>query len=48
MPSSKSDDIEVNGLRLQYTRTGSDDSTRPQVVLAHGYTDFTLSSRSVS
>lgn len=39
MPSWKSGDIEVNGLRLHYTRTGSDDSTNPQVVLAHGYTD---------
>ena len=30
-------DIEVNGLRLHYTRTG--DSGKPPVVLAHGFSD---------
>lgn len=39
MPSWKSGDIEVDGLRLHYTRTGSDDNAKPPVVLAHGYTD---------
>jgi len=32
----QSGDIEVNGLRLHYTRTGGD---KPQVVLAHGFSD---------
>jgi N-formylmaleamate deformylase len=32
----QSGDIDVNGLRLQYTRTGGD---KPQVVLAHGFSD---------
>jgi len=31
-----SGNIEVNGLRLHYTRTGGD---KPQVVLAHGFSD---------
>jgi N-formylmaleamate deformylase len=31
-----SGDIEVDGLRLHYTRTGGD---KPQVVLAHGFSD---------
>lgn len=38
MSSWKSGFVEVDGLRLHYTRTGSD-GTRPPVVLAHGYTD---------
>ena len=38
MSSWKSGFVEVDGLRLHYTRTGSDGS-RPPVVLAHGYTD---------
>jgi predicted alpha/beta-fold hydrolase len=32
----QSGDIEVNGLSLHYTRTGGD---KPQVVLAHGFSD---------
>jgi N-formylmaleamate deformylase len=32
----QSGDITVNGLRLHYTRTGGD---KPQVVLAHGFSD---------
>jgi N-formylmaleamate deformylase len=32
----QSGDIKVNGLRLHYTRTGGD---KPQVVLAHGFSD---------
>jgi pimeloyl-ACP methyl ester carboxylesterase len=32
----QSGDIEVNGLRLHYTRTGAD---KPPVVLAHGFSD---------
>ncbi len=32
----QSGDIEVNGLRLHYVRTGGD---KPQVVLAHGFSD---------
>jgi N-formylmaleamate deformylase len=32
----QSGDIEVNGLRLHFTRTGGD---KPQVVLAHGFSD---------
>jgi N-formylmaleamate deformylase len=32
----QSGDIEVNGLRLHYRRTGGD---KPQVVLAHGFSD---------
>ena len=28
--------VEVNGLRLHYTRTGGD---KPPVVLAHGFSD---------
>jgi len=32
----QSADIDVNGLRLHYTRTGGD---KPQVVLAHGFSD---------
>jgi N-formylmaleamate deformylase len=32
----QSGDITVNGLRLRYTRTGGD---KPQVVLAHGFSD---------
>jgi N-formylmaleamate deformylase len=32
----QSGDIEVNGLRLHYTRTGGD---KPQVVLVHGFSD---------
>jgi N-formylmaleamate deformylase len=32
----QSGDIEVNGLRLHYTRTGGE---KPQVVLAHGFSD---------
>jgi len=32
----QSGDIEVSGLRLHYTRTGGD---KPQVVLAHGFSD---------
>src|SRR5207302_5498122 len=36
MASWPAGDIEVNGLRLHYTRTGG---ARPPVVLAHGVTD---------
>ena len=36
MANWQSGDIEVNGLRLHYTRTGGD---KPQVVLAHGFSD---------
>jgi N-formylmaleamate deformylase len=36
MAVSTSGDVEVDGLRLHYTRTGGD---RPQVVLAHGLSD---------
>jgi pimeloyl-ACP methyl ester carboxylesterase len=36
MAAWQSGDIEVGGLRLHYTRTGGD---RPQVVLAHGFSD---------
>ena len=32
----QSDTIEVNGLRLHYTRTGGD---KPALVLAHGFSD---------
>jgi N-formylmaleamate deformylase len=32
----QSGDIEVNGLRLHYTRTGGE---KPQIVLAHGFSD---------
>jgi N-formylmaleamate deformylase len=32
----QSDDVQVNGLRLHYTRTGG---ARPPVVLAHGFSD---------
>jgi N-formylmaleamate deformylase len=32
----QSGDLEANGLRLHYTRTGGD---KPQVVLAHGFSD---------
>jgi N-formylmaleamate deformylase len=32
----QSSDMQVNGLRLHYTRTGGD---KPQVVLAHGFSD---------
>jgi N-formylmaleamate deformylase len=32
----QSSDIKVNGVRLHYTRTGGD---KPQVVLAHGFSD---------
>ncbi len=32
----QANDVMVNGLRLHYTRTGGD---KPQVVLAHGFTD---------
>jgi pimeloyl-ACP methyl ester carboxylesterase len=32
----KSGDVEVDGLRLHYTRTGGD---KPQVVLVHGFSD---------
>jgi pimeloyl-ACP methyl ester carboxylesterase len=36
MASWPAGDIEVNGLRLHYTRTGG---AKPPVVLAHGVTD---------
>jgi pimeloyl-ACP methyl ester carboxylesterase len=36
MATWQSRDIEVNGLRLHYTRTGGD---KPPVVLAHGFSD---------
>lgn len=36
MAAWQSRDIEVNGLRLHYTRTGGD---KPPVVLAHGFSD---------
>src|ERR671938_601164 len=36
MSSWQSDNIEVNGLRLHYTRTGGE---KPPVVLAHGFSD---------
>ena len=36
MAAWQSADIEVNGLRLHYTRTGGD---KPAIVLAHGFSD---------
>jgi N-formylmaleamate deformylase len=36
MAAWQAGDIEVNGLRLHYTRTGGD---KPQVVLVHGFSD---------
>jgi N-formylmaleamate deformylase len=36
MVAWQSGDVEVNGLTLHYTRTGGD---KPQVVLAHGFSD---------
>lgn len=36
MPNWQSDNVEVNGLTLHYTRTGGE---KPQVVLAHGFSD---------
>ena len=36
MSTWQEDDIEVNGLRLHYTRTGG---AKPPVVLAHGFSD---------
>jgi pimeloyl-ACP methyl ester carboxylesterase len=35
----QSDFVEVNGLRLHYTRTGSGDGRKSSVVLAHGFSD---------
>lgn len=39
MSSWQAGDVEVNGIRLHYTRTGGD---KPPVVLAHGVTDSGL------
>jgi N-formylmaleamate deformylase len=36
MAGWQSDDIQVSGLRLHYTRTGGD---KPQIVLTHGFSD---------
>src|SRR5919202_2321311 len=36
MSSWQSGDVEANGLRLHYTRTGG---AKPPVVLAHGFSD---------
>src|SRR6476661_1353692 len=39
MSSWQSAEVEANGLRLHYTRTGGD---RPPLVLAHGFSDAGL------
>lgn len=39
MFSWQSRDIEANGIRLHYTRTGGADPAKPPLVLAHGFSD---------